>query len=179
MPGLSNNPKPLTSSQNEGDGVRAASRPWWLGVAVIFLGCICLYGTTSLEQGARYAAIGPGLFVTIAGGGLVILGMLLLVQIARGEKFEPQDAEDASGNEKANPVALVTAMAAAIAPIFTMEPLGLPLTAMISFTLVARSFGSRKPLLDVLYGAALGIASWFLFSRLGLQLGGFLPVGGL
>lgn len=175
---MSNNPEPLTNSQNEGDGVRAASRPWWLGIAVIAMGGLCLYGSSSLEQGARYAGIGPGMFVTIAGGGLVILGVLLLVQISRGETFEPQDSEDASGSEKANPIALLLAFIAAALPVFTMEPLGLPLTAMLSFTLVARSFGSRKTLLDMVYGAALGVASWFLFSFLGLQLGGFFPVGG-
>jgi putative tricarboxylic transport membrane protein len=181
MPGLSNRPETLTQSEGEteGDGVRAASRPWWLGLAVIAMGCVCLYGTTSLPQGARYGAIGPGLFVTVAGSGLIILGIMLLVQIARGEKFEPQDAEDASGDEKANPVALATALAAAIVPIFTMEPLGLPITAMLSFTLVARSFGSRRWWLDAIYGALLGIASWFLFTSLGLQLGSFLPIAGI
>jgi putative tricarboxylic transport membrane protein len=179
MPGLSNSPETLSDSETEGDGVRAASRPWWLGFAVIAMGCVCLYGTTSLPQGARYSAVGPGMFVTIAGGGLIILGILLLIQIARGEKFEPQDAEDAAGDEKANPVALALATAAAIVPIFTMNPLGLPITAMLSFTLVARSFGSRKSWLDAIYGALLGIASWFLFTRLGLQLGGFLPIAGL
>ncbi|HTN59977.1 MAG TPA: tripartite tricarboxylate transporter TctB family protein [Devosia sp.] len=175
---MSNSPETGLPQTETGDGVRAASRPWWLGIAVIALGGICLYGTTSLAQGARYSAIGPGLFVTIAGGGLVILGIMLLVQIARGEKFEPQDAEDALGVEKANPVALGTALAAVILPVFAIEYLGLPVTAMLSFTLVARAFSSRKPLLDLLYGAILGTAAWFLFTRLGLQLGGFLPLAG-
>ena len=113
---MSNNPEIPLEDTGSGDG-SAASRPWWLGAAVIALGCVCLYGAAQLPQGARYAAIGPGMFVTVAGGGLVFLGIALLVQIARGEKFEPQDAEDASGDEKANPVALATALAAAIVPI--------------------------------------------------------------
>ena len=175
---MSNNPETGLPQTGMGDGARAAPRPWWLGLCVIALGCVCLYGTSTLAQGARYAGIGPGLFVTIAGGGLVILGVMLLVQIARGEQFEAQDAEDATGDEKANPVALGTALVAVILPIFTMNPLGLPITAMLSFTLVARAFASRKPLLDLVYGAVLGSAAWFLFTRLGLQLGGFLPFAG-
>jgi putative tricarboxylic transport membrane protein len=143
------------------------------------LGCVCLYGASGLPQGARYAAVGPGLFVTVAGGGLVVLGLILLVQIARGERFEPQDAEDASGNERADPKALAFALVAAVVPVFTMEPLGLPITALISFVLVARAFGSRRILLDVVSGAGLGIAAWLLFTRLGLQLGGFLPIAGI
>jgi putative tricarboxylic transport membrane protein len=148
-------------------------------VAVVALGCVCLYGASGLAQGARYAAIGPGLFVTVAGAGLVILGLLLLVQIARGERFEPQDSEDAAANVKADPKALLIALAAAIVPIVTMQRLGLPITAMLSFTLVARALNSKKLLMDLLAGFLLGTFAWFLFTRLGLQLGGFLPLAGI
>jgi putative tricarboxylic transport membrane protein len=175
---LSNSPESV-SEDTGGDRARAASRPWWLGGAVVALGCVCLYGASGLPQGARYAAIGPGLFVTVAGVGLVVLGLMLLVQIARGEKFEPQDSEDATGAERANVKSLVIALVAAIVPIFTMEPLGLPITSMISFTLVARAFGSRRLMLDVVAGAVLGCAAWLLFTKLGLTLGGFLPIAGL
>jgi putative tricarboxylic transport membrane protein len=164
---------------NQGDRGNAVSRPWWLGLAVIAIGCVCLYGAMGLPQGARYAAVGPGMFVTGAGGGLVILGVILLVQIARGERFEPQDAEDATGSERADPRALGLAFVAALVPIFTIDPLGLPITALISFVLVARAFGSKRLLLDMFWGAALGCLAWLLFSRLGLQLGGFLPIAGL
>jgi putative tricarboxylic transport membrane protein len=143
------------------------------------LGGVCLYGSTSLQLGARYAAIGPGLFVTAVGLGLVVCGLILLVQIARGERFVPQDEEDASGAAKADPVALLTAFAAALVPIVTMQPLGLPITATLSFTLVARAFGSRRIVMDLVSGAILGSAAWLLFTRLGLQLGGFLPVAGV
>jgi putative tricarboxylic transport membrane protein len=160
-------------------GDQAASRPWWLGAAVVGLGCVCLYGAFSLPQAARYAAIGPGLFVTMAGAGLVILGFILLVQIGRGEVFVPQDTEDAASTEKANMPALLTALAAAIVPILTIQAMGLPITAMLSFTLVARAFGSRKTVVDVIFGTLLGTLSWLLFTRLGLQLGGFLPIAGL
>lgn len=156
----------------------SAARPWWLGAAIIALGCLCLYGGYQLPQGARHAGIGPGLFVTAVGLGLVVLGLLLTIQIARGESFQPQDAEDASGSEKAHPVAFFTALAAACVPALTIEALGLPITATLSFALVARAFGSRKIVTDLVSGAVLGSLAWFLFSQLGLQLGGFLPVAG-
>jgi putative tricarboxylic transport membrane protein len=66
-----------------------------------------------------------------------------------------------------------------VLPSLMMEPLGLPLTASVCFMLVARALGSRRVLLDLLSGFVLGSACWFLFGRLGLQLGGFLPVAGL
>ena len=129
-------PSNWPQSDTAGGGA-AAPRPWWLGGLVIALGCVCLYGAFSLPQAARYAGVGPGLFVTLVGSGLVLLGLLLLMQIARGEKFVPQDTEDASGSDKADMTAFLTALAAAIVPVLTIEALGVPFTAMLSFTLVS------------------------------------------
>jgi putative tricarboxylic transport membrane protein len=178
MPGLSNSPEAAPLSDDEGGGASAASRPWWLGVAVLALGGVCLYGTMGLQQSSRYSVVGPGFFVTAVGVGLVVFGLILLVQIARGERFVSQDEEDATATARADPVALVTAFAAAVIPIFSMDPLGLPVTATVSFTLVARAFGSKRTVMDIIAGAILGTAAWLLFTRLGLQLGGFLPIAG-
>jgi putative tricarboxylic transport membrane protein len=160
------------------EAVAPAARPWWLGIAVILMGCVCLYASTTLPATAQYAAVGPGMFVTVAGGGLLVLGILLLIQIARGERFEPQDTENAAGNLPMDKPAFFTALAATLVPALAMETLGLPITAMVSFMLVARAFGSKKTLMDLITGVILGAVCWFLFSRLGLQLGGFLPLAG-
>ena len=45
------------------------------------------------KHGITANAIGPGFFPTAIGAGLVVLGLLLLVAVARGERFEPQEAE--------------------------------------------------------------------------------------
>ncbi|HEV7276323.1 MAG TPA: tripartite tricarboxylate transporter TctB family protein [Devosiaceae bacterium] len=166
----------------EGDGQTVASRPprpYWIGILIIAMGAVWLYGGMGLPQGARYAAVGPGLFVTIAGAGLVMLGIMLIVQIARGESFDPQDAEDAAANAAMDKRAFLTALLAAFLPVLLMRPMGLPFTAMVSFTLVARAFGSRRLVIDIATGAILGSLAWYLFSQLGLQLGRFFPPLGL
>lgn len=159
--------------------VSPAPKPYWIGALVMAMGAIWIYGAMQLPQGARYAAVGPGLFPTIAGAGLLILGAILTTQIARGEKFRPQDAEDADSTASMDRVAFFTALLAAATPIVTMVPLGLPVTATISFALVARAFGSRRWILDLVVGAILASLAWFLFSRLGLQLGRFFPPLGI
>jgi len=143
------------------------------------MGGLWLYGASALPQGARYAAVGPGLFVTIAGLGLVILGVLLMVQIWRGERFEPQDAEDAAANSPMDKRAFLTALVAVALPVLIMQPLGMPLTATLAFALVCRAFGSKRLVMDILIGAALGSIAWYLFTQLGLQLGRFFPPLGL
>ena len=152
-----------------------APRPYWIGVLVMIMGAVWLYGASGLPQGARYAAVGPGLFVTLSGGALVFLGALLILQIWRGESFEPQDAEDAAANSPMDKRAFLTAVLAVALPIFIMGPLGLPFTATISFMLVANAFGSRRWLLDLVTGAILASLAWLLFNQLGLQLGQYFP----
>jgi putative tricarboxylic transport membrane protein len=160
------------------DGATRRARPWWLGGAVIALGLVWLHGALSLPQAATYAVVGPGLFPAVIGGGLVLLGILLLVAVARGERFEPQDAEDADAGRAPSRVAFWTAVAAGVVPIFVIRPLGFPVAAALGFALTARAFGSRRIAVDLGVGFLLGVACWLLFSRLlGLSLPGFPPLG--
>ena len=178
---MSNSVRPSVSAQGGGQPAasRPGSRPYWIGLLLVAMGGLWLYGASALPQGARYAAVGPGLFVTIAGLGLVILGVLLMVQIWRGERFEPQDAEDAAANSPMDKRAFLTALVAVALPVLIMQPLGMPLTATLAFALVCRAFGSKRLVMDILIGAALGSIAWYLFTQLGLQLGRFFPPLGL
>lgn len=122
--------------------------------------------------------VGPGFFPAVIGGGLVLLGILLLVAVARGERFEPQDAEEADASRAPSRAAFWTTVAAGVVPVFVIRPLGFPVAAAIAFALTARAFGSRRLLVDLGVGLLLGVACWALFSRLlGLSLPGFPPLG--
>lgn len=151
-------------------------QPWWLGLAVILIGAVCLYASSRLSLGAQYAAIGPGLFVALVGLALALLGVLLLIQMARGTAFDDEERARDPGMDKR---AFFTVLVAVAIPALAMERLGLPLTAMLSFMLVARAFGSARIVPDLISGFVLGGACWYLFSLLGLQLGGFLPLAGV
>lgn len=153
--------------------------PWWLGLGVMLMGGVCLYASSELAATAQYAAIGPGMFVSGVGIGLLGLGVLLLIQVARGEVFEALEAENAASDQPMDKRAFCTALLAAALPSLVIGILGLPATAMLSFMLVARAFGSRRTVLDLVAGFALGGVSWFLFGWLGLQLGGFFPLAGV
>ena len=161
---------------SEGGRHAAPARPYWLGLAIIAIGFVWLYGAFSLPQTAQYARIGPGLFVTLIGASLVVLGGLLMMQIAQGEQFSSQDSEDAEAGAPADRRALLLAAAAAALPLLVMPYLGFPLTATLSFALVARAFGSPRPAMDLLIGLALSLIAYFAFAWLGVTLGGFLPL---
>ena len=147
-------------------------------MAVIGFGLVWLYGALALPQAATYAVVGPGLFPAVIGSGLVVLGVLLVAAVARGEPFLPQETEDADASRRPSRTALWTTTAAGVLPIFLIRPLGFPIAAAITFALTARAFGSRRLLPDLVVGALLGAACWLLFSRLlGLSLPGFPPLG--
>ena len=100
------------------------------------------------------------------------------VAVARGERFEPQEAEDADLSRRPSRGSFWTTVAAGVVPIFVIRPLGFPVAAALAFALTARAFGSRRVLLDLAVGLGLGLACWLLFSRLlGLSLPGFPPLG--
>jgi putative tricarboxylic transport membrane protein len=154
------------------------ARPWGLGVAVIVFGLVWLYGALSLDSAATYAVVGPGLFPALIGIALVALGVLLIVAVARGERFKPQESEDADVSRAPSRAAFWTTLAAGVLPVFVIRPLGFPVAAAFAFALTARAFGSHRLPLDLGIGFLLGIACWLLFSRLlGLSLPGFPPLG--
>jgi len=156
-----------------------ARRPWWLGLLVIAIGALWLQQGHSLPAGGGYAGVGPGAFVQIVGLALIALGLVLIAQIASGVSFEPQEAEDAEAGAKPSMRALAFAAAGAAVPLLTMRSLGFPLTAMLAFALVTHAFGSRRLVLDCAIGLLLGLGCWAGFTRLGVTLGGALPLAGV
>lgn len=157
----------------------APRRPWWLALAVMLWGAVWVWQGLTLPQFDQYAHIGPGLPVTVIGGGLVLLGAILALQIARGARFEEQEAEDVAADHHVSYRALALAAAGAAVPMLTMERLGFALTGTIAFWLVARAFRSPRPAVDLVVGAVLSLAAWWVFGKLGVQLGPLLPLAGV
>lgn len=163
--------EPQASATSINGAGHSAGRPWWLAALVIAIGAFWLYGATLLPQTSAYAKVGPGLFVTAAGIGLIVLGIILAVQIARGERFEAQDAEDIAADKPTDIKALAIAVAAGMIPLYTMQRFGFVVTATLVFALVARAFASRRLAFDLALGAAIALAAWYGFSLLGVNLG--------
>ncbi len=156
-----------------------ARRPYWLGASIILIGLIWLWQASYLPQFAQYAELGPGFTVSLVGGILVLLGLILIWQIARGESFESQEGEDVDADKEASWPALFLAIAGAAVPLATMQHLGFPITAMLSFSLVTRAFGSRRIVFNAIIGLGLGLACWYGFGLLGVPLGHIIPVLGI
>jgi putative tricarboxylic transport membrane protein len=150
------------------------SRPWWLGLALAIMGALWLNGARGISSTTNYIGLGPAAIVLAVGLGLLVLGVLLILQALRGE-FAAVDHEAEAPPSRTG---FLLALAGVAIPLLTMRWLGFPLTAMLAFALVTHGFGSRRTALDLGIGFVLGSAAWLGFSRLGISLGGFLPLIG-
>ncbi|MDB5661095.1 MAG: tripartite tricarboxylate transporter TctB family protein [Cypionkella sp.] len=153
-------------------------RPYWIAVGIVGWGAIVLYKSAELPQFDQHAHIGPGFMSTAVGVGLVVLGLMLALQIRRGVSFEEQGAEDISDTHSVSYKALgLTALACAL-PMLTMPKLGFVITCTGCFVLIAAAFKSNRWALNAVLGFGFSLLCWWLFSKLGVQLGGLLPVWG-
>jgi len=154
-------------------------RPWWIAAGIAGWGAIVLWKSAELPQYDQYAGIGPGMFPTIVGAVLVVLGLMLAWQIHRGVRFEEQEAEDVAEDHAVSYHALAIAAFACAVPMLTMKHLGFVITCTLCFVLVAAAFKSRKYLLNAVIGLVFALICWWLFRKLGVQLGGLLPIAGV
>lgn len=154
-------------------------RPYWIAAGTVGWGAIVLLKAAELPQFDQYAHIGPGFLPSAVGVGLVLLGLMLAVQIRQGVPFEEQEAEDVSENHAVSYKALGLAAAACALPLLTMPKLGFVITCTGCFVLVAAAFKSERWLLNAAIGLVFSLVSWWLFRKLGVQLGGLVPALGV
>lgn len=154
-------------------------RPYWIAVGTVGWGAIVLIKAAYLPQFDQYAHVGPGLMPTVVGAGLVLLGLLLALQIRRGIPFNAQGAEDVNDAHVVSRPALALAIAACALPVLAMQPLGFVLTCTGCFVLVAAAFKSHAWVKNAVIGLVVSLVCWWLFRKLGVQLGGLLPIMGV
>jgi putative tricarboxylic transport membrane protein len=131
------------------------------------LGVFAVAGAFTIQGESAYAGVGPRAVPLLVGGALTLAGLAFGASVLRGATFP---ASEPPADRRA--LALVLAgLAAAIAG---MTALGFPIAATLVFMATARAFGSRRLVIDVLIGLALGIVVYVAFARgLGVSLPGF------
>ena len=115
-------------------------------------------------------------FPSIIGGILVLLSVLQLIAVARGDLGEPEGIEGGKADSKSHfkPLALMIAGLSIFA--FGIKFIGFPLSATALFTLVVYALTTKKPkwYFVIPIAAAFAAAIYFGFT-LGLQIK--LPFG--
>ena len=154
-------------------------RPYWIAAGTVGWGAIVLWKAAELPQFDQYAYIGPGLMPSVVGAAMVLLGIMLALQIRAGVRFEEQGAEDVNDDHSISYGALALSAAGCALPVLAMKPLGFILTCTGCFVLITAAFKSRAWVLNLVLGLAFSALCWWLFRKLGVQLGGLLPIAGI
>lgn len=154
-------------------------RPYWIAAGTAGWGAIVLVKAAELPQFDQYAHIGPGFMPSAVGAGLVLLGLILALQIRWGVSFEEQDAEDVNEDHSVSYGALGLAAAACALPLLAMPSLGFIITCAGCFVLIAAAFKSQAWMLNLVLGLVFSAICWWVFRKLGVQLGGLLPIWGM
>lgn len=158
--------------------LRACRRPWWVGAAILGMGLVWLYGARGISATTTYIGIGPAAMVQACGILLSVCGAVLILQALKGAPFRPQEEEGADLEAPTSYASFALAAAGIGLPLIAMQPLGFPVTAALSFAFITHAFGSRRTVLDLAIGAVVSTVSWWGFSKLGINLGPFLPLIG-
>jgi putative tricarboxylic transport membrane protein len=151
---------------------------WGLPASVLILGAVLLHEATDLPLTQAYAGIGPGFFVLAIGLVLTALGLALGYQVMKGTTFEPEETEGADISRPMSWTGFLTAAAGVFLPVALVGYAGFPVGGAVAYALVTRAYGSKRPLVDVVIGFVVTSITWFAFTKLGVQLGGFFPPGG-
>lgn len=147
-----------------------------VSIALATLGIFVIAGTQDIASGGGYSQVGPRVFPYLIGAGLVILGGILSWQaVSGGWRNVPMD----DSHDEPDWVAFAILNTAVILHMASIAWAGFVLASTFLFTLVARGFGSRRLLRDIVVGLIVSTIAFFVFTHgLGLNLPNGL-LGGL
>lgn len=147
--------------------------PLALAVALLAVAAIAGWQLLQMPEPPAHAAVGPrampGALVVV----LAALAIAYLMGALRGRQVDLLD--DPAGSPLPGAPRRVALLSIGLAAILMLTPAaGIGVACTLAFVMVARAFGSRRVLRDLVAGLVFVFAIWFVFDRLlGVQLGRF------
>jgi putative tricarboxylic transport membrane protein len=140
-----------------------------LSLVLVFIGSFVIYETRGIAETQGYSQVGPRLFPYIIGTGLTLCGAVLgWHALSGGWRDVPLDE---GGHDAPDWMAWAIISVGIVLHMVLIGWAGFIIASTLMFVLIARGFGSRRAVRDLLIGLALAVAAYFLFTRaLGLRL---------
>jgi putative tricarboxylic transport membrane protein len=140
-----------------------------ISLGLLALGLFVIWETQSIAETQGYAQIGPRLFPYIVGAGLTLCGAVLgWHAIFGGWRNVPLDQE---GHDAPDWMSFGIISAGIVLHMIIIGWAGFILAGTLLFVLVARGFGSRRPVRDAIIAVLVTVVVFFVFTRaLGLKL---------
>ena len=144
-----------------------SNRPHLIVAAgILVLAGVSVWQSLVIPRAALYAAVGPEVAPWAVTALLALFGTLLLIDALKGGWAADQDG---TLTERS---AFLTVLAGLLANLVLIDFAGFILASTVMFTLVARGFGSVRPVRDAAIGFALAFVAYVGFDRvLGYKIG--------
>ncbi len=142
-------------------------------LVVILLGGVILTQVPHIGTGAGFIVVGPRVFPTVIGIGVLLLGILFLLRTT----FQPDRdliAEVEAEETSTDWATIILTFLSLVVYAALLKPLGYALATGLFFPAVARIFGSTRLGRDVIIGVILGLVIYLSFTQI---LGVRLPAG--
>lgn len=137
-----------------------------LSLGVLALGIFATIVAFRLPEAGGYARIGPNFMPKFVSAGLIVLGIWLLTEYFTGGWREPvSDDADERGEHPFIASAFLWVSAGLFAQMALIHNAGFVLAAMALFVCVARGFGSRALVRDVVLGLVIGSLVFLFFVK--------------
>lgn len=147
----------------------------WLALGIVGLAILIAVGAYAIPAPPPHVKVGSGVLPLAVAVVMLFLGLgLLVVSLRQG--WVPQEVRD----EWVSYAQLGWVGLGLIANVALIERAGFTIACTAMFVFVARGFGSRKPVRDLLIGAALCVLSYVGFDYgLGIRIGAGPFFGGI
>jgi putative tricarboxylic transport membrane protein len=146
--------------------MRAPLAEWLLSAGVLALGIGAAVTTARLPGAGGYSGIGPNFMPAVVSAGLIVCGLWLLVEAATGGWRRAASHDPAErGEHPFYAPGFLWVSAALFAHMALINRAGFVIAATVLFALVARGFGSTRPLRDAAIGAAIALGIFLFFVR--------------
>lgn len=161
-------------SQDTGQQTQGRSE---LGVAVLLLvlGGVVLWDASRINTGVtQVGAVGPTAVPILVGVLLLVCAVALTVDVLRGGRGEAEGGEDVDLTHPSDWRTLLLLVAAFLANVVLMEPVGWWFSGAVLFFGSAYALGSRHHVRDAVLAFLMSFGSYYVFAG---GLGIFLPAG--
>lgn len=146
-----------------------------IGAAVIALSVAFGVGLIEIDSAGGYSGLSPRFMPTLVALGLLVCGVMILVNAVRGRFVAGDDELEASGETlPLSPTAgidLLWLIAGLLLHMILIGWVGFIAASTLLMVFVARGYGSRRPTRDALVALAVTVPIWVLFSQvMGISL---------
>lgn len=140
-----------------------------LSLGMVLLGAFVVWQGSLAKAATSYSGVGPGLFPTLIGSGLSLIGLVLGWEALNGGWRAMPDDETTRQGADWRAFGLISL--AVLLHMALVGWAGFIIASALLYALIARGFGSTRPARDIVIAVLISVPVFFIFTRgLGLNL---------